>query len=61
MAWSNCPDCDTNKGSRHVPPCDLAYCKEHGMQFLICVGDGAHTPTIFKGDFVGTQDAIDRG
>ncbi len=60
---TNCPvrECAVLAGARHSNNCSIARCKEHGQQFISCDSNGSHTPSIFKGEYPGTSEAIQRG
>ena len=58
-----CPvkGCEVPVGDRHKSFCTMARCKEHGFQLFSCPLDDPHTPSIFRGEFPGTSEAIARG
>lgn len=63
VRFTTCPveSCGVSVGSRHSKVCSIARCKEHGDQFFSCANDGEHTPSLFKGDYPGAKEAIERG
>lgn len=63
VRFATCPveSCGVTVGSRHSKVCTIARCKEHGDQFFSCPNDGAHTPSLFRGDYPGATEAIERG
>lgn len=63
VRFTTCPveSCGVTVGSRHSRVCTIARCKEHGEQFFSCTKHGEHTPSLFKGDYPGATEAIERG
>lgn len=58
---TNCPRCEVQVNSPHLDGCTIGRCKEHGEQKFACAEDGKHSPTIWKGEYPGTSEAITRG
>lgn len=56
-----CPSCSVRIGQLHGRSCDVARCAAHGEQLIACEGSGRHQPTIWRGVYPGTVEALKQG
>jgi hypothetical protein len=61
--FETCPDaaCGVAVGQLHLNDCNIARCKACGEQAFLCSLTAKHSSTVFKGEFPGTSQAIERG
>lgn len=62
--FETCPDaaCGVAIGEVHLNECQIARCKICGEQAFSCLLMGnKHSSTVFKGEFPGMSQAIERG
>ena len=60
FSFDNCPRCEVDRYELHQRGCDFCWCKNHGIQLLMCKKDDSCAPTTFTGYQPCIEEAVER-